>query len=311
VTPLPTLTGKMRVSHLLAGVAGLFAVAFAAPAPESTLSPSTATDVTADASPMPGKARVCNSFGGKGDCIDVITGQSCMPLPNSLIFNVQSISQDPYTFCFYTKSLDCKSTAFVAISTISVQAIDLTSTWSRRIAGVQCIPVSPNPLHAWLSTAPDVSSAQVSAYNDKTAFTARDTPPFALAIDPPTHPLTLRNATHHLLPAGDALLCSAELSTDPCFTAHADGQCTDITGPVNRNVRTVYQSRGSLCEYFISDRCQARLGSSNSTRGDLKVVVPPEVVGRIGSARCTLTSKGELGDSVDEGGESAATFVED
>ncbi|KAJ4987744.1 hypothetical protein SVAN01_06768 [Stagonosporopsis vannaccii] len=115
------------------------------------------------------------------------------------------------------------------------------------------------------------------------------------AADHSTFPLASRNTTHHLFPTGDALLCASDLSAGPCFTVPANGQCADLTGPVDRNVHTVYQNRGSLCEYFGSDSCGGRLGSSDSRRGDVRVAVPLEIVTRIASVRCTLME--EFGDA--------------
>lgn len=167
------LTGQMRFFHLLLGLIGLLAVAFAAPASEDTLPPHSATCAASDGPIEYGMVRICNGRRGQGHCVDVDPGLVCQQLSKPIRFNVQSFRQSKGSICWYTRGSNCKNHAFKMDSRKYELFGDVTSTLSFFLSGVYCNKFDkPSQKRTDAVVAQDVSSFAVLA-ESKPKFDAR------------------------------------------------------------------------------------------------------------------------------------------
>jgi hypothetical protein len=247
----------MRTSFLLAGLMAVLGLSLAAPILENI---TTANSVTAMASSELGWVRLCNGRRGEGTCIEVNALMSCQQLASPVRYNVQSLVQGKGTLCVYSQRGSCDNTnnAFEVISGSSEQSADVNPKWSPVLTSVICIP-APGPRKNSM---------------DEIAASTTPTTDFSTSS-----------------PAGDALLCKTDINNGPCFKIEANNQCTDIVGAVDRQVRTIYQNKGSVCKYYKTDTCSGLLGTSDSTHQTINESVPPEFGHQLASVHCCSATR--------------------
>ncbi|KAJ4318450.1 hypothetical protein N0V94_004405 [Neodidymelliopsis sp. IMI 364377] len=260
----------MRITFILGGLASLLNLSLAAPTPEHIIT---------DAALELGKVRLCNGIRGGGTCVDVNAHLTCVQLASPVRFNVQSLVQSKGNYCVYSQGNWCDNNAFGVNSGQSEQVADVSPKWSPVLTGIICIPYSSakaavddnlESQAAGVSTAIPVAQELANREADNKSSLGYSSPILSS-------------------PVGDALLCKTDFNTGPCFKIVANGQCIDIVGGVDRHARMIFQNKGSVCEYFETDGCSGKLGSTDSTRGNIQVLVPSQIGDRLGSALCRPT----------------------
>ncbi|KAF2625201.1 hypothetical protein BU25DRAFT_493176 [Macroventuria anomochaeta] len=287
----------MRASHLLAGLASLLALTSAAPTPGGI----TVTTVTTDASLELGKVKLCNGLRQQGNCVTVNAHLQCIQLDAPARFNVQSIIQSKGNLCSYSQGNRCDNTAFTIDSGSNEQAADVSSKWPPVLTGVICLPyskagASTNKAAVKILPLPQEDAAAAHTIDTRAKSTTETTP---------------HHLTSSVSPVGDTLLCAPDINPGPCFKISATSQCVSLHPTISRQVRTIYQNKGSYCEYFRTDDCCGRLGYSDSTRQNVRTSVPELIGGQMGSAMCRPSAFGEGGEVEGGDGFAPATFVAD
>lgn len=272
---LTRLSFTMYTTRLLVGLAGL-ALSIAAPTPGDA----NALDL--------GKVKVCDGLRQQGTCKDINANMACVALESPIKYNLNSIVQDKGNMCAYYQGGSCQNFAFLVDSSHDTQTADVSPKWARVLTHVRCIPGSAG---LKLASAAASLGANVEHLDP------------VLKSDSSTPDIVVRQS-----PVGDALICSPDIHPGPCFKVPASGTCTDLPANVDRRVRTIYQNAGSHCEYFKSDDCHGRLGSSHAKQS-MRVTVPEAIGNAMGSAYCQLSPSAAEGAAVEETGWKMGEFV--
>lgn len=269
----------MHVTHLIAGLVGL------------TLSVAAPTPGDAGALELR-KVKVCDGFGQQGTCKDISANMACAALESPVKYNLKSIVQDKGNICAYHQGGGCNNFAFLIDSSHDTQTADVALKWYPVLTHVLCIP--------------GLSGLKPASIAASLGVKIEDLAP-VLASDSSKPDLITRPNPNS--PVGDALVCSPDTLTGPCHKVPASGTCTDLPANVDHKVRTIYQNRGSYCEFFKSDDCRGRLGWSDSAKQSMRITVPDAFGNVMGSVNCKLLPSVAESAGVEETGWEEGDFV--
>ncbi|KAH6644003.1 hypothetical protein C7974DRAFT_12516 [Boeremia exigua] len=248
--------------------------------------------------------RLCTEPNAYGHCLEFPAQFTCFALRAPFRNNLKSWTLSTNIVCeFYTGDSCVLSYRVFGASNFGSKedwTSNMPSNYSAIITGVHCVDYN--------------RGAAVGALDSREPNMNAPTAPAAT----PPHTNSVPNTISHspkrpspTSPAGDALLCATDISTGPCFKVTATTHCADIVGPVDGNVRTIYQNKGSVCEFHEGDACGARLGTTNSSRHSIIVSVPEQIASRMGSVVCSPSAVRGAASEVGGGVAFDAPFVVD